>query len=339
MGLRLLADGKADIVASLAQTAMNYPDDSGLLREIASRLLALKIPGFHQSMLHDNFRNSAYAEGMVAVVPGRTVLDIGTGSGLLAMLAVRAGASHVYACELEPRLAQTAREIVAANGFANQITILPAHSSKLDRDLDLAGGVDVVISEIFSDNLLGEGVLPSLEDARKRLCRPNAVFLPARADIRVALAAYAAGTPPSRFTTIEAVEDIDLSLFNRHLPRHQNFLPASDILTLKSAPVNLFSFDFQSPSIFDEKCSFDLESHGGTVHGFVQWIRFETASGHKYENYPGCPPGASWQIRFHCFDKPFASEPGELIRVNGWHNDKNLFIWNSELPGGRPGSQ
>lgn len=78
------------------------------------------------------------------------------------------------------------RAIIAANGLADRITILPIHSGKLDRDRDVAGGVDLVISEIFSDNLLGEGALPSFEDARNRLCLPDARFLPASAAIRVA---------------------------------------------------------------------------------------------------------------------------------------------------------
>lgn len=56
--------------------------------------------------------------------------------------------------------------------------MLPVHADKIDRESDLAGGVDLIISEIFSDNLLGEGVLPSLDDVRGRLCPPGAKFLP-----------------------------------------------------------------------------------------------------------------------------------------------------------------
>lgn len=43
------------------------------------------------------------------------MLDIGCGTGLLSMLAVRAGAVEVYGCELYEPLAQIAREVTALN--------------------------------------------------------------------------------------------------------------------------------------------------------------------------------------------------------------------------------
>lgn len=60
------------------------------------------------SMLHDESRNTKYEQAITAAVAafvrstGRKpiVLDVGTGTGLLAMMAVRAGAEHVYACEV-----------------------------------------------------------------------------------------------------------------------------------------------------------------------------------------------------------------------------------------------
>ena len=60
------------------------------------------------SMLHDTSRNNKYEQAITAAVAafvarsGRkpVVLDVGTGTGLLAMMAARAGAEHVYACEV-----------------------------------------------------------------------------------------------------------------------------------------------------------------------------------------------------------------------------------------------
>ena len=54
----------------------------------------------HRNMLTDKVRMSLYAEAIPAVVKsGDAVLDIGTGSGVLALLSIRAGASKVYAVE------------------------------------------------------------------------------------------------------------------------------------------------------------------------------------------------------------------------------------------------
>lgn len=86
---------------SLAQTAIDHSGGTGVVRAIGKEILSHRIAGFHGPMLRDKLRNAAYAAAITALAPGRTVLDIGTGSGLLAMLAARAGAQHVYGCELD----------------------------------------------------------------------------------------------------------------------------------------------------------------------------------------------------------------------------------------------
>lgn len=330
MARRLIADGHAPQAVSLAQTAMQYGDKTGLLKVIGTEILAHKVPGFHQSMLRDTLRSRVYADAIAGVAPGRNVLDIGTGSGLLAMMAARAGARHVYACELDQRLAATAHDIIAANGFADCITVLPLHSAKLDRDCDLGGGVDLVISEIFCDDLLGEGVLPSLEDARQRLCLSDAIFLPSKAAIRIALVGTGPAGPAKRFVPIGMVEGYDLSLFNRHISGQKRFRPASGELELRSKAVDLFAFDFdKSPSDSDQKC-IEISSLGGQVSGVAQWIWFETTFGHAYENSPTDAPGSHWQLLYHAFDRPIETAPGQPVIVNGWRDEKNLLIWKSE---------
>jgi amino acid adenylation domain-containing protein len=70
-------------------------------------------------------RIAHYQEAFAAVARGRTVLDIGTGEqALLARLAVEAGARHVYAVELLPDAAERAREVVAALGLSDRISVL-----------------------------------------------------------------------------------------------------------------------------------------------------------------------------------------------------------------------
>ena len=81
----------------------------------------------------------ARAAGTVAYVhstrhaPGRTCVDIGTGAlALLAVIAARAGAKHVFAIEANAEAAAAAREEVAALGLAEQITILQGYSTDVE---------------------------------------------------------------------------------------------------------------------------------------------------------------------------------------------------------------
>jgi len=83
-------------------------------------------------MVADLARNDAFEAAINrAVRPDEVVLDIGTETGLLAMMAARAGARHVYACEKVPDLADLAREIIARNGLADRITVIARESTDL----------------------------------------------------------------------------------------------------------------------------------------------------------------------------------------------------------------
>lgn len=59
------------------------------------------------------------------------VLDIGAGTGLLAMMAVRAGARHVVACEQFKGLAAMAKLVVSDSGMDDRISIICCNSGAL----------------------------------------------------------------------------------------------------------------------------------------------------------------------------------------------------------------
>ena len=156
------------------------PDHQGAVMNLR-RLLSSKIPYWHFEMLADVNRNHAYERALSKVVGKDTlVLDIGTGSGILAMMAARAGAERVVACEMHERLAQTAQEIVERNGYADRISVHHKKSTLLRVGEELPEKADVVVSEILDVGALGEGVLPSIRHASQQLAKPDAVFLPAR---------------------------------------------------------------------------------------------------------------------------------------------------------------
>jgi hypothetical protein len=133
-------------------------------------------------MLDDHPRTQTFVRAIRDVVrPGDVVVDIGTGSGVLAIAAARAGARHVYAIE-GGSIAMAAREIVAANGLAERITVIEGRSTAVT----LPERADVLVSETIGNDPFDEGILDTVRDARLRLLRPGARLVPASVAARVA---------------------------------------------------------------------------------------------------------------------------------------------------------
>lgn len=131
-------------------------------------------------MLNDTYRNDRYNEGIRRVVSdfqeehGRApvVLDIGAGTGVLALMAARAGARHVVACEKLPGMATLAQRTIAENGYAHKITVVAGDSADVTpADVERLTGrpaCDLVVHEILGTLLIDEGVIPSLRDVFQR---------------------------------------------------------------------------------------------------------------------------------------------------------------------------
>lgn len=129
----------------------------------------------HEEMLSDRVRVDTYHRGITRQVrQGDVVLDLGTGTGVLAMMASAAGAKKVYAVD-HSEFIEVAREIAAHNGFAN-IEFVQASS----RDFSPPEPIDLVVHEQMGDDLFNENMLTNLLDLRTRVLRSGARILPGR---------------------------------------------------------------------------------------------------------------------------------------------------------------
>ncbi|XP_067574673.1 protein arginine N-methyltransferase 7 isoform X1 [Pseudorca crassidens] len=146
----------------------------------------------YADMLHDKDRNMKYYQGIRAAVSrvkdkGQTalVLDIGTGTGLLSMMAVTAGADFCYAIEVFKPMADAAVKIVEKNGFSDKIKIINKHSTEvtIGPDGDMPCRANILITELFDTELIGEGALPSYEHAHRHLVQKNCEAVPHRATV------------------------------------------------------------------------------------------------------------------------------------------------------------
>jgi protein arginine N-methyltransferase 1 len=132
-------------------------------------------PVEHAWMLHDHRRTGTYLQAIRAAVrPGDVVLDIGTGSGILAVAAARAGARRVFAVEASD-IASVARDVFEVNGVADRVELIRGWSTQVE----LPEPADVLVSEIIGTDPLEEEILETTFDARHRLLAPGARMIPA----------------------------------------------------------------------------------------------------------------------------------------------------------------
>jgi type II protein arginine methyltransferase len=263
------------------------------------------------------------------VFPGCKVLEIGTGTGLLAMMAARAGAAQVITCETDAGVAFAAKNIVARNGFADRVKVVAKHSTALDVKADLGGPADILVSEIVSNDLLGEDALPSLEHAFRTLVKPQVKVIPVRGRVRVALAS----DDEWEDARMGHVGGFDLTAFNVLASPHYEILVGASRLMLKSDPADLFTFDFASGGPFPErKSDIVLRSHGRRLNGVVQWIALDMDTTGRFENAPEPGASSSWMAVFYPFDREIPSTPGQTVTVHARHDRGGLRIW-ADLPG------
>jgi len=164
----------------------------------------------HRQLLSDAKRLAALERAVSAVVgPGDVVVDLGSGTGILGLMACRAGAARVYAVD-DGGVIAVARSIARANGCEARMTFVMEHS----RAVELPERADVVLADQIGHFGFEAGLLECFSDARARLLKPGGRMMPQRirlmvglvqsADIRDRLAFWS--TRPAGFDVSPGIE-------------------------------------------------------------------------------------------------------------------------------------
>lgn len=307
---------KADRTARTALLdllAEGWPDHP-IIRAATSQYRLERVHSYHRPMVLDAKRNDAYAAAIAASIrPGMRVLEIGSGSGILSMLAARAGAERVFTIEARPVMAAIARANIARNGLAHRIEVIEGMSTDPVVRERIPTDCDALMHELFDARLLGDGVLGFIADARESFLRPEAILLPEQAMLLGHIEGTDRRDPAGRFGDVCG---FDLSALDR-IREVSRFIREQDIPTLQplSAPFTIAEFDLREG---DDRTRTEKEIQvetwaAGTAHGLVQWIGFRFPDGTSYSNPPGQP--SHWLPVFHEFPEPRATAPDERRRL------------------------
>jgi protein arginine N-methyltransferase 1 len=134
---------------------------------------------FHIGLLNDKMRTSSFLDAIKdSVKKGDIVVDIGTGTGILAIAAALSGAKHVYAIESSD-MGKFAKQNFKANKLEDKITLIQGWSTQVS----LPERADMLVSEVIGNEPLGENILEIYSDAFKRHLKPKARIIPKKLKI------------------------------------------------------------------------------------------------------------------------------------------------------------
>jgi predicted RNA methylase len=112
----------------------------------------------------------------------KIVLDLGSGTGILSMFAVKAGAKHVYAVE-KANVWKFSKKIIEENNMQDRITVF----NGMIEEIELPSKVDIIVSEWMGYFLVYEAMLDSVLFARDKWLKEGGILLPDKANIYWAL--------------------------------------------------------------------------------------------------------------------------------------------------------
>jgi protein arginine N-methyltransferase 1 len=231
----------------------------------------------HTALVADSARTGAYQRAIFETVKdGDVVVDLGTGTGILAFFACQAGAKKVYAIE-KKKIIELAKEIARANDLEKKIVFIGNAST----DVTLPEKADVLISELIGTFVYAENLIHFVVDARDRLLKKDGVLIPSAIELFA--------------VPVEAPKAYREAAFWGKKHYGIDFLPAHKVSmnrlhsckieaeSFLSNPASIKHIDFnevRKPEelYLDETVSF-VVNRPAILHGLTGWFRYHQGRG------------------------------------------------------------
>jgi len=301
---------------------------------------------FHELMLNDHIRMQAYKHAIKkSVRPGDTVLDLGAGTGILSQWALEAGASHVYAIEMDAAILERAIDRITQLSFASRFTPF----NLLSYDVVLPEKVDVLISEIIGNMADNEDFQPVLNDAFTRFLKPGGRAIP------YAVSSFI--TPISSKQAYDHIREGRIASLSEHYNIHRllsdkvcqdpfdlyydTILPASCYLA-KPQLLKRYDSNWSQAPWYSEDKVFRV-NHRTSFNGFKVYFFANLTPGVSLDiegsDISAKKTSDSWKHAFLPIKHPFTVEQEDIIKLNfsrrppiqGRGNFRQRYRWRGSI--------
>jgi len=268
----------------------------------------IKFDDFYE-MLSDEIRLDAYQKAIEKTVKqGDVVIDLGAGTGILGIMALKAGASKVYMIENSDAI-ELAKAVVAHNGFSDQVVFM--NQSSLDANIEEKA--DVIVSETLGNFGIDENTLTFIIDGRNRFLKAGGKMIPESINMML--------------TPVESKANFEKLEFWKNI-HGVDFTPAYHIFSGKmmvtlidpeeylAKPISFAHIDFYN---IDERTIFNKTYHAinkaGTIYGFAGWFEVTLIDGVKISTSPS-DPATHWKQAFFPINKPIKVIGKDLLEIS-----------------------
>jgi len=260
----------------------------------------------HRGYWQDDVKLAAYSAAFEEVIqPGDRVLDLGAGTGLLGILAARAGAGQVWSYDYGSVLG-LARDIARKNGVADRIHFVKQMTTEAELP-----EVDVIIGDQIGGLVYDAGVLDYYADAASRALRPGGTLVPGSFDVFLApvTAHHAYREVDGWQTSLE----IDLAPARRIAANTEHRIGPEGV-ELAAPGQRLASMASNDRSNFGSELAFTA-TKSATVHGLIGYFVAHMSPSVTLTNDPLAASAMDRWLNFYPFEQSVAVEAGQGLQV------------------------
>lgn len=282
------------------------------------------------TMIKDSYRMDAYTEALRKSINNKSVvLDLGTGTGIFALLACQFGAKRVYAIDINPAI-HVAKKIASENGFSDKIIFF----NEISTNVKLPEKVDIIVSDLRGKlPLLGNNI-KTLTDARKRFLKKNGKLIPERDKIWAALV-----ESPSNYRKIVSIWESKKYKITQTTAKKiclnniYHYRVGIDHLISNSSLWQNIDFKTVNKNNFKKKLIFKTKRKG-IVHGIFIWFDSNLINDVKLINSPMVRGSNVYGRAFFPLLKPAEITKGDLFIVDLSANlvsGEYIWSWKTEI--------